>query len=130
MKPSLSGAALVEALKSGGYVILMRHQATEPVAPDPAFFDIADCETQRNLSEEGRRQLGAVAKVVRQRGIGIGDVMTSPYSRPASRLAPAAAMAFARYVAKTFNAFSKRSSGHSTPLTVYMTCCIAWAIPA
>jgi len=81
MKPSLSGAALVEALKGGGYVILMRHQATEPVAPDPALFDIADCETQRNLSEQGKQDAKEIGAAFQKLGIRVGEVLTSPYCR-------------------------------------------------
>lgn len=81
MKPSLSGVALAEALQGGGYVILMRHQATEPVAPDPAFFDIADCETQRNLSEQGRQDAREIGVAFQKLGIRVGEVQTSPYCR-------------------------------------------------
>jgi phosphohistidine phosphatase SixA len=79
--PRLEGAALVEALQEGGYVILMRHMATEAVAPDPATFDLRDCSTQRNLSEEGRRDAELVHQAVEKLGIRIGEVLSSPYCR-------------------------------------------------
>ncbi len=81
LKPRLSGAALAQALAEGGYVILMRHQATEPVAPDPAFFDIRDCATQRNLSEEGRQKSKAIGEAFGKLGIRVGEVLSSPYCR-------------------------------------------------
>jgi phosphohistidine phosphatase SixA len=81
LKPRLSGRALVEALAGGGYVILMRHQATEEVAPDPAVFDIGDCDTQRNLSDEGRQASQEIGAAFRKLGIRVGKVLASPYCR-------------------------------------------------
>lgn len=81
LKPRLSGRALVEALAGGGYVILMRHQATEPMAPDPAVFDIEDCDTQRNLSEEGRQASREIGAAFQKLGIRVGEVLASPYCR-------------------------------------------------
>jgi phosphohistidine phosphatase SixA len=81
MKSRLSGAPLVEALAKGGYVILLRHASTEPVAPDPAFFDVDDCETQRNLSELGRQQARRLGESFQKLGIEVGEVLTSPYCR-------------------------------------------------
>jgi phosphohistidine phosphatase SixA len=81
LKPRLSGQPLVEALSQGGYVILMRHTATQEVAPDPAFFDVSDCETQRNLSETGREQARSVGESFRELGIRVGEVLSSPYCR-------------------------------------------------
>lgn len=81
MKPRLSGAPLVEALAKGGYVILLRHASTESVAPDPAFFDLDDCDTQRNLSEEGRQEARLLGESFQMLGIEVGQVLTSPYCR-------------------------------------------------
>ncbi len=81
MRPRLEGPALLQALQQGGYVILMRHAATEPVAPDPAFFDIDDCETQRPLSDQGRRQAKLVNEAAKKLGIRPGQVLSSPYCR-------------------------------------------------
>ena len=79
--PRLSGQALVDALRKGGLTILMRHTATEPVAPDPETFDIADCKTQRDLSERGREQARAIAAALPKLGIRISKVASSPYCR-------------------------------------------------
>lgn len=81
LRPRLSGADLVAALRKGGYVLLMRHGATEHVAPDPQSFDIADCATQRNLSEEGRAQARRMGEAVAKLGIPISKVLASPYCR-------------------------------------------------
>ena len=42
-------------LKKGGKLIFIRH-AYAPGGGDPENFDINNCDTQRNLSEEGRDQ--------------------------------------------------------------------------
>ena len=81
LRPKLAGQALVDALKQGGYVILLRHTATEPVAPDPDLFDLSDCSTQRALSERGRSQAVLMGKAFRKLGIPVGEVLSSPYCR-------------------------------------------------
>ena len=81
LEPSLEGPALVEALKRGGYVLLMRHAATEHVAPDPQLFSLRDCSTQRGLSEEGREQARLIGKSFARLGIPVGQVLSSPYCR-------------------------------------------------
>ena len=50
---TLSGEALVNALRRGGYVIVMRHTTTE-AKPDSASVDLANCATQQNLTPDGR----------------------------------------------------------------------------
>ena len=42
-------------LKKGGKIIFIRH-AYAPGGGDPENFDINNCDTQRNLSDEGRDQ--------------------------------------------------------------------------
>ncbi len=76
----LEGKALVDALRGGGYVILMRHAATE-ARLDAEPVDLADCRTQRNLSPEGRSAARAIGQNVAALGLPIGDVMVSPYCR-------------------------------------------------
>ena len=75
LRPKLEGQALVDALKQGGHVILLRHTATEPVTPDPDLFDLSDCSTQRALSEKGRSQAVSMGKAFRKLGIPVGQVV-------------------------------------------------------
>ena len=81
LQPKLEGQALVDALKQGGHVILLRHMATEPVTPDPDLFDLSDCSTQRALSEKGRSQAVLMGKAFRKLGIPFGEILSSPYCR-------------------------------------------------
>jgi hypothetical protein len=48
-----SGSRLVETLRSGGHVIYIRHAATDSVPDDADTVDFSDCDTQRNLSDQG-----------------------------------------------------------------------------
>ena len=61
----------VTALRDDGHVLMLRH-AIAPGFGDPAEFDINDCTTQRNLSEEGRAQARSIGE--RLRGAGLSDV--------------------------------------------------------
>jgi len=81
LEPKLAGMALVESLQQGGYTILLRHMSTAPFNPDAAVFDIDDCATQRNLSETGRQQARLLGESFRKLGIGVGEVLSSPYCR-------------------------------------------------
>ncbi|MEE9609100.1 MAG: histidine phosphatase family protein [Myxococcota bacterium] len=77
----LSGRGLMDALAMGGHVILLRHTATDPFVPDPVVFDIEDCSSQRNLSEQGRHQARQIGRAIEKLGIVVGQVLSSPYCR-------------------------------------------------
>jgi phosphohistidine phosphatase SixA len=49
-------------------VILIRH-ALAPGTGDPANFDVSDCSTQRNLSEQGREQAANIGAALKQLGV-------------------------------------------------------------
>jgi Histidine phosphatase superfamily (branch 1) len=69
------------ALKSGGYVVLLRHAVTELGIGDPPNFKLEDCGTQRNLSAKGRADAERIGKAFRARGIPIEDVLSSRWCR-------------------------------------------------
>jgi phosphohistidine phosphatase SixA len=69
------------ALKSGGYVVLLRHAVTEPGIGDPPNFKLGDCGTQRNLSAKGRADAQRIGKAFRARGIPVQDVLSSRWCR-------------------------------------------------
>jgi len=81
LTPRLHSMQLMDALKQGGYTILVRHMATVPATHDPSTFDIDDCSTQRNLSDTGRRQAELIGQSFQKLGIGVGEVLSSPYCR-------------------------------------------------
>lgn len=72
--------ALWTALRDGSAFALMRH-ARAPGTGDPPEFDLNDCATQRNLSEDGRRQAAAIGETFRVNGIVRARVFTSAWCR-------------------------------------------------
>jgi phosphohistidine phosphatase SixA len=75
-----SGRDLVARLRQGGYVIFIRHAATEGTQDDPRP-NLADPRTQRNLSEVGREQARQLGRAIRRLRIPVGTVLASPYAR-------------------------------------------------
>jgi broad specificity phosphatase PhoE len=68
-------------LKGGGQVILIRHAITTPGVGDPPGMRLEDCSTQRNLTDEGRRDARRLGEGFRARGIGVDRVLSSPWCR-------------------------------------------------
>ncbi len=62
------------------YFVLMRH-ALAPGTGDPANFQLDDCSTQRNLSEEGRSQARRTGEAFQQRDIPVRQVLSSQWCR-------------------------------------------------
>jgi broad specificity phosphatase PhoE len=83
---SLSGVALADdslwkLLERGGQVVLMRHTVTTPGVGDPDGMVLADCSTQRNLSEEGRAHARQIGEALRARRIAVTHLYSSPWCR-------------------------------------------------
>lgn len=70
-------AGILDSLRTGGYVIVCRHAATNQDETDtgPAR------DQQRNLSSEGEEQARNIGAVIRRRRIPIGEVRASPMYR-------------------------------------------------
>lgn len=80
-QPALANdAALWTGLRSGALVALIRH-AEAPGTGDPAGFKLGDCTTQRNLSEQGRRQAQDAGAMLRDKGITAATVYSSQWCR-------------------------------------------------
>lgn len=79
--PARADDALWALLKQGGQVVLIRHAVTDPGVGDPPGFKLDDCRTQRNLSDAGRREAQRLGAAVRERGIPIARVLSSPWCR-------------------------------------------------
>lgn len=78
--PEKSSEKLWAELKTNGTVILIRH-ALAPGTGDPANFNLNNCATQRNLSEQGRAQARSIGAELRNRGIKIKQVLSSQWCR-------------------------------------------------
>ena len=77
----LKGEALFSALKKGGYVVYFRHAPSDMSQSDADPVDVANCQTQRNLSDEGRTQAKAIGQAMTKLGIATAKVLSSPYCR-------------------------------------------------
>jgi phosphohistidine phosphatase SixA len=77
----LQAERLVSALRGGGYVIFFRHTATDWSPDDRHPVDFDDCDTQRNLSDEGRDQARAIGEAFDTLDIPVGRVLSSPFCR-------------------------------------------------
>jgi hypothetical protein len=70
----------LDRLRRGGVVLALRH-ALAPGSYDPPGFQLGDCSTQRNLSEEGRAQARALGARLREAGLVPAAVRSSPWCR-------------------------------------------------
>jgi phosphohistidine phosphatase SixA len=77
---ALDGAALVAALQRGGYVIYFRHADTGPAYMEQGV-DLARCETQRNLNDNGRQEAELIGSAFRRLSIPVAEVRTSEFCR-------------------------------------------------
>jgi|SRR5882672_1546691 len=74
-------AAVLPELRRGGYVIYMRHSATDVEGKNDAEADLARCETQRNLSDDGKAQASEIGRGIRALRLPVGKVLASPLCR-------------------------------------------------
>ncbi len=72
---------LMEALRQGGLVLYWRHPATNNDQADTNPFNLADCASQRQLNDNGREQSRMLGAALRQRGIAITAINSSPFCR-------------------------------------------------
>jgi phosphohistidine phosphatase SixA len=72
---------LAQSLRSGGYVIVVRHGATFSDQADTEPFNFNDVAKQRNLNQKGKEQAKAFGEAIRQAGIPVGEVFTSNFNR-------------------------------------------------
>ena len=70
----------VEQLKSGDFLVVMRHSRA-PGTGDPPEFRIGACETQRNLDDEGRAQARRFGERLRKAGVEKAAVYSSQWCR-------------------------------------------------
>ncbi|MEX1200931.1 MAG: histidine phosphatase family protein [Methylophaga sp.] len=73
-------AADLSVLTQPGHALLLRH-AQAPGIGDPAGFQLEQCNTQRNLSEQGRRQARQIGDKLRAAGIESATVYSSRWCR-------------------------------------------------
>ena len=91
--------------KEGNKIILIRHSIA-PGSGDPPNFNINDCRTQRNLSEEGVKQSKKIGKLFNKNQIKIDQVLSSQWCRCKDT---------ARYAFKNYKEFSALNSTFQSP---------------
>jgi phosphohistidine phosphatase SixA len=124
--PAKAEEAVWAALNRGGHVLLMRHAAA-PGVGDPSGFRLEDCATQRNLSQEGRRQAAAFGAELRRRGVPVDRVLTSGWCR-AKDTAALLGMGSAE-LDPALNSLFGRSEGRDTQTAALRRAVAGWRGP-
>ena len=96
---------IISELKKGGKIIFIRH-AYAPGGGDPNNFDLNDCDTQRNLNDDGRLQSKKIGDFFKNNKISIEKVYSSEWCR----CKETASIAFRSFETKKFlnSFFSER----------------------
>ena len=71
---------LMNQLEEGGKLIFIRH-AYAPGSGDPDNFNLNDCSTQRNLSEDGKKQAQLIGFFFKENKIKIDKILSSEWCR-------------------------------------------------
>jgi len=88
---------IISELKKGSKIIFIRH-AYAPGGGDPNNFDINDCDTQRNLNDDGRLQSKKIGDFFKKNEISIEKVYSSEWCR----CKETASIAFRSFETKNF----------------------------
>tara|TARA_B100001175_G_scaffold257341_1_gene225637 strand:+ start:229 stop:789 length:561 start_codon:yes stop_codon:yes gene_type:complete len=102
---NFSAHANWEPAKEGNKIILIRHSIA-PGGGDPPGFKIKDCETQRNLSQEGINQSKKIGKLFSKNQIKIHQVLSSQWCRCKDT---------AKYAFEKYKEFSALNSTFQSP---------------
>lgn len=78
---SLSGEALVDALRSGGHVIVMRHASSPTTPPTSDTANPDNKKLERQLDEIGRNSAITMGRALKNLRIPVGEVQSSPTYR-------------------------------------------------
>lgn len=71
---------IFEKIMEDGYILYFRHGKTDEA--HESNVDLTNCETQRNLNENGRKQAEIIGRIFENRSLPIDfPVLTSPYCR-------------------------------------------------
>ncbi|MGH7694169.1 MAG: hypothetical protein ACRENH_04280, partial [Gemmatimonadaceae bacterium] len=75
----LKADSLLQVLKQGGCTIMLRHARTDrSYMDDPRTAPLDDRTKQRNLSDAGVADAKAIGLVMRNAGVPIGEIVSSP----------------------------------------------------
>tara|TARA_B100000963_G_scaffold358128_1_gene381986 strand:- start:1072 stop:1632 length:561 start_codon:yes stop_codon:yes gene_type:complete len=94
-----------DTAKNGDKIILIRHSIA-PGTGDPSNFKISDCNTQRNLNQEGIKQSKKIGELFKKNQIKIDQVLSSQWCRCKDT---------AKYAFKNYKEFSALNSTFQPP---------------
>ena len=112
---------LVSELEYGGKLIFIRH-AYAPGGGDPNNFNLNDCSTQRNLSNEGKNQAKNIGEFFKKNKIKIDKVISSEWCR----CKDTSSLAFGSFETKNFlnsfysSKFAKNRKSQMLKLSKYI----------
>lgn len=72
---------LAALLREGGCVLMLRHAQTEAGIGDPPNFQLSQCSSQRNLSDEGRAQSTRIRQWFATRKLAASSIQSSAWCR-------------------------------------------------
>jgi phosphohistidine phosphatase SixA len=72
---------LINRLRQGGYVLVMRHASSPREAPSKDVANADNTKLERQLDEAGRQNATAMGEAIRKLRVPIGTVLTSPTYR-------------------------------------------------
>jgi phosphohistidine phosphatase SixA len=74
---------VLEDMKKGGYVVVIRHGRTDETAStkDDSPLDLSTCAGQLMLNEVGKRQAQAIGEAFKKAEVPVGQVIASTYCR-------------------------------------------------
>jgi phosphohistidine phosphatase SixA len=76
-----SQAEWINAMRQGGYVIVLRHGATPTDQADTDPLHLENVAQQRQLNDQGRQQARTMGAAMRKLDIPVGQVHTSAFNR-------------------------------------------------
>ena len=107
----------IDALASGGHLLVMRHVATDHNKKDIDRSPTPDCSRQRDVSEQGIADAMTIRQSLKQFDIPIGKVYSSPYCRASNT----ARLAFGDYEVDNLLQFSiSKTRQESAKLALYL----------
>lgn len=92
-QPTINSNEIIKALQQGGYILYIRHAATDHSQQDIDLSDLSLCDLQRNLSQQGKDESRMLGEALNKLKINVDDIFTSPYCR----CVDTAKIAFGRY---------------------------------
>jgi phosphohistidine phosphatase SixA len=104
---SLSVSELVDALRQGGYVLVMRHANSPQTRPDATVAAPGNTGLERQLNENGHKTARAMGEALKTLRIPVGEVLSSPTFRTRETVRDLGLGA-----AKTFNELGDGSQGY------------------